>query len=100
MTSCHTVLGQQSRTFHPVGRVSVRQGLLGGKGNVQTGTSLFRDFLIVVTTKQGKVTAINEAGTDQRGGQLAFDNGETLNYEGRSPVPHTCSAHSIHPTPI
>ncbi|KAF9654184.1 FAD/NAD-P-binding domain-containing protein [Thelephora ganbajun] len=32
------------------------------------------------TFKLGKVVAINEA-KDQRGGQLAFDNGETLNYE-------------------
>ena len=30
--------------------------------------------------------AINEA-KDQQGGELAFDNGETLNYEGESPVP-------------
>ena len=29
--------------------------------------------------------AINEA-KDQHGGQLAFDNGETLDYEGGSPV--------------
>jgi len=32
------------------------------------------------TFKQGKVVAINEA-KDEHGGQLAFDNGETLNYE-------------------
>lgn len=100
MISCHTMLDQQFITLHPVGRVSVRQGLLGGKGNVQTGKQLFRDFLIVVTTKQGRVVAINDAGMDQRGGQLAFDNGETLNYEGGSPAPHTCSVHSIHPIPI
>lgn len=30
--------------------------------------------------------AINEA-KDQHGGELAFDNGETLTYEGKSPVP-------------
>ena len=30
--------------------------------------------------------AINEA-KDQHGGQLAFDNGETLDYEGGSQVP-------------
>jgi len=100
MIPCYTVLDQQSRALHPVGRVSVRQGLPRGKGNIQTGTLLSRDFLIVVTTKQGKVVAINEAGTGQRGGQLAFDNGETLNYEGGLPVLHACSAHSIHPTPI
>jgi len=32
------------------------------------------------TFKQGKVVAINEA-KDQHGGELVFDNGETLNYE-------------------
>jgi len=32
------------------------------------------------TFKQGKVVAINEV-KDQRGGELTFDNGETLNYE-------------------
>ena len=73
---------------------------LEGKGTFKLVHHFFAIFLIVVTAKQGKVVAINEAGTDQRGGQLAFDNGETLNYEGGSPVPHTCSAHSIHPTSI
>jgi len=33
------------------------------------------------TFKLGKVVAINEGGEDQRGGQLTFDHGETLNYE-------------------
>ena len=45
-----------------------------------------RSLVIVVTGKQGKVVAINEA-KDQHGGELAFDSGETLNYEGQSPVP-------------
>lgn len=33
--------------------------------------------------------AINEGDQDQRGGQLTFDNGETLNYEGRLPASGT-----------
>jgi len=84
-----------------VGRVSVRECLPAGKGNLQAGTSLSRSIPVVVTRRQGKVVAINEA-KDQHGGQLAFDNGETLNYEGGSPVPTRLLSSFIllHLTPI
>ena len=43
--------------------------------------------------------AINEA-KDQHGGQLAFDNGETLDYEGASPLPHAYSLQSSNANPV
>ena len=79
------VLNQQSRTLRSVGRISVRKSLPTGKGNLQAGASLSHNFPIVVTGKQGKVVAINEA-KNQLGGQLVFDSGETLNYEGGLPA--------------
>lgn len=86
-------------TLRPIGRVPVREGLLTGKGNFQAGTSPSYNFPSVVTGKQGTVVAINEA-KDQHGGQLEFDSGETLNYEGGSSMPHASSVHPIHPKPI
>jgi hypothetical protein len=72
--------------LNPVGRVSVRQGLTTREGNFQAGISLSDNLPVVVTLKQGKVVMISEA-KDQRGGELAFENGETLSYEGRSQSP-------------
>jgi len=74
--------------FEPrlAGRVSVRQSPPTGKGNFQTGKPPSHNFPIVVTSRQGKVVAVNEA-KDQHGGQLTFDNGESLNYEGGLLVP-------------
>lgn len=68
--------------LHPEGLVSVRQSLPIRKGNFQAGTKLSHNLLIVVTWKQGKVVGINEAG-DRRGGELEFEGGGTLSYEGK-----------------
>ena len=72
--------------LHPIGLVSVRQSLPTRKGNFQAGTKLSRNLPTVVTWKQGKVVRINEAG-DRRGGELEFEGGETLRYEGKRFLP-------------
>lgn len=80
--------------LHFVGRVSVRQSLPTGKGNFQAGMRLSRSFPIVVTRTQGKVVTISEA-RDQQGGELTFENGETLSYEGVSSPPPRLPASSF-----
>lgn len=72
--------------LNSVGHVSVQQRLTTRKRNFQAGISLSDNLPVVVTLKQGKVVMISEA-KDQRGGELAFENGETLSYEGRSQSP-------------